>query len=118
MQPILPGQALVAVCKTKNRNAECAHLGNPGMIYFDLGELRKAIECYIPALKIAREIGHRRVEGTCLFNMGLAIDKLDQRSKAIELAKSALEIFTQTESPSAEQVKRQLEHGKIKGNRT
>jgi hypothetical protein len=34
--------------------------------------------------------------------MGLAFDKLDQRAKVIELAKSALEIFTQIESPSAE----------------
>jgi tetratricopeptide (TPR) repeat protein len=101
-----------------DRLGEGYRLGSLGLGYYHLGEPRKAIEYYELARKIAREIGHRRVEGTCLFNMGLAFDKLDQRSKAIELAKSALEIFTQTESPSAEQVKRQLEHGKIKGNRT
>ena len=47
-------------------------LGNLGLAYHDLGEMKKAIEYYEQALKIAREIGDRRNEGNWLGNMGLA----------------------------------------------
>ncbi len=71
--------ALVAVRKTKNQKAECAHMGNLGIAYSDLGEPLKAIEYYEQALKIANEIGDRRDEGSHLFNMSLSLDKLGQR---------------------------------------
>ncbi len=41
--------------------------------------------------------------------MSLSLDKLSQRAKAIDLAKSALEIYEQIESPFAGRVRRQLE---------
>jgi hypothetical protein len=41
--------------------------------------------------------------------MSLSLDSLDQRAKAIELAKSALEIFKQIESPNAERVQKKLD---------
>ncbi len=74
-----------------------------------MGQPVKAIEYYEQALKISREIGDRLADGICLFNMSRSIDMLDQRAKAIELAKSALEIFKQVESPNAEQVRQLIE---------
>ena len=44
-----------------------------GTAYSDLGEPRKAIEYYEQALKISREIGDRRGEGTDLGNLGISI---------------------------------------------
>ena len=58
----------------------------------DLGELRKAIEYYEQALKIAREIGDRRGEGTSLGNLGNAYTDLGQPVKAIEYYEQALKI--------------------------
>jgi hypothetical protein len=40
--------------------------------------------------------------------MSLSLDRLGQRAKAIELAKSALKIYEQVESPVAERVRWQL----------
>jgi hypothetical protein len=48
-------------------------------------------------------------EGNNLFNMSLSLDKLDRRAEASELAKSALKIYEQIESPYAERVRRQIE---------
>ncbi len=78
------------------------------LAYFDLGEPRKAIEYYEQALKITREIGDRRGEGNALFNTSLALDGLDKREEAVKLAKEALAIYEQIESPYAERVRRQL----------
>ena len=78
------------------------------MLTLHLGEPRKAIEFYEQALKISREIGDRRGEGNHLFNMSLSLQALGQQEKAIPLAKSALAIFEQIESPHAETVRQKL----------
>ena len=57
---------------------------------------------------ISREIGDRRGEGNRLFNMSLSLDRLGQREKAVDLARSALEIYEQMESPHAEIVRKTL----------
>jgi len=43
-------------------------LGNLGNVHNDLKELRKAIECYEQALRIAKETKDRRAEGYFLGN--------------------------------------------------
>jgi len=88
--------------------AEGAILGNLGIAYRNLGEPRKAIEFYEQRLIIAREIGDRRGEGSALWNMSLALDKLDNRGRAIDCARAALKILEEIENPRAEEVKRQL----------
>jgi hypothetical protein len=40
--------------------------------------------------------------------VSLSLDKLGQRAKAIDCAKSALKIYEQIESPTAERVRQQL----------
>jgi len=83
-------------------------LGNLGLAYSDLGEPRKAIEFYEQALAIAREIGDRRGEGNRLFNTSLSLRVLGQNEEAVSLARSALAIFEQIESPSAAAVRQKL----------
>jgi tetratricopeptide (TPR) repeat protein len=83
-------------------------LGNLGLAYASLDEQSKAIEYYEEALKISREIGDRRGEGNHLFNMSLSLQVLGRQEKAISLARSALEIFEQIESPNAEAVRQKL----------
>ena len=53
-----------------DQGAEGAHLGNLGMAYADLGEIRKAIGYLERALKISRKIGDRRGEGVRLGQPG------------------------------------------------
>jgi len=84
--------ALVASRKTKNQNAEVAHLGNLGLAYFQLGETRKAIEFHEQSLKISREIGDRQGEGESLGNLGIAYSHLGGSPKAIEYYEQALKI--------------------------
>ncbi len=83
-------------------------MGNLGNAYSYLGELHKSIEYYNQALKISRETGDCRSEGNHLFNMSVSLEKLGQRDEAVDLAKTALEIYEQIGIPSAEQVRQQL----------
>jgi tetratricopeptide (TPR) repeat protein len=84
--------ALIAVRKTKNQKAKCAHMGNLGIAYAALGDAHKAIEYYEQALKISREIGDKRSEGNGLGNLGSAYYHLGETRKAIEYYEQALKI--------------------------
>ena len=50
----------------------------------------------------------RFYEGAHLFNMSLSLRALGQNEEAISLAKSALAIFEEIESPTAETVRKTL----------
>jgi len=54
------------------RGAEGNVLGDLGLAYAALGEVRQAIEYHEQALAMAREIGDRRLEGNTLTNLGLS----------------------------------------------
>ncbi|WP_440955461.1 tetratricopeptide repeat protein [Methanosarcina sp. Mfa9] len=66
--------------------------GDLGLTYQQLGYVRKAIEYYEQALKIAKEIGDRRGEGADLGNLGNAYRNLGEPRKAIEYYEQALKI--------------------------
>lgn len=70
-----------------------------GIVYHHLGELRKAIEYYEQALKIAQEIGDRQGEGNQLGNLGIAYKNLGEPRKAIEFLKESLAIGKAIEDP-------------------
>lgn len=101
-------QALEIAREIGNKQREGVRLCNLGIAYADLGDARKAIDYYEQALVIAREIGDRRGEGNALFNMSLALGSLDKRADAVLLAREALQIYEQIESPYADRVRRQL----------
>jgi tetratricopeptide (TPR) repeat protein len=76
--------ALEAARRASNRGAEMAWLGNLGIAYSNLGEVRRAIEFYEQTLMITREIGNRHGEGNALGNLGLAYADLGETRRAIE----------------------------------
>ena len=67
-------------------------LGNLGIAYKNLGQVKKAIEYHEQALVIAKDIGDRRNEGIWLGSLGLAYSDLEQVEKAIDYYEQALVI--------------------------
>jgi tetratricopeptide (TPR) repeat protein len=84
--------ALAAARRQRDRGAEGARLGNLGLAYYDLGEVRRAIEYHELALVVLREIGFRRGEGQVLGNLGLAYYNLGDVRRAIEYHEQRLVI--------------------------
>jgi tetratricopeptide (TPR) repeat protein len=54
-----------------NRRVEGSVLGNLGLLHYEQGQLKQALDYYEGALAIHREVGSRRFEGTVLGNLGL-----------------------------------------------
>jgi tetratricopeptide (TPR) repeat protein len=94
--------ALVAARRLNDRIAEGRHLGNLGLAYADLGEMRSVIELYEQALVIAREIGDRHGEGSVLGNLGLAYADLGETRRAIEFYEQHLAIAREIGDRSGE----------------
>lgn len=84
--------ALAASRQLKDRASEGRHLGNMGVAYKNLGELRHAIEFYEQRLAIAREVGDRSGEGRALGNLGLAYTALGEVRRAIKFHEQFLAI--------------------------
>ncbi|HKG15270.1 MAG TPA: tetratricopeptide repeat protein [Pyrinomonadaceae bacterium] len=82
--------ALASAHQLKERVFEGKHLGNLGVAYADLGEMRRAIEFQEQALVVLREIGDRGGEGVALSNLGGAYADLGEMNRAVELHKQAL----------------------------
>ncbi len=64
-------------------------LNNLGEVYFELGDLDAAAECYLQALRIDREIGGH-VEGHALHNLGHVYLRQHRLSEAIARFREAL----------------------------
>jgi tetratricopeptide (TPR) repeat protein len=103
------GKSLTIRREIGGRRGEGISLNNLGLAYYRLGDIRKAIGYYEQSLAIKRQIRDRRGEGITLFNMGLVWSDLkDNKDRAVDLMKQALEIFEATESPMAEQAREKL----------
>ncbi|HKQ79876.1 MAG TPA: tetratricopeptide repeat protein [Blastocatellia bacterium] len=83
---------LTAARQLKQRINEGVAIGNLGLAWAALGEIRKAIEFHEQALIISRKIGNRRNEGNDLGNLGLAWAALGETRKAIGLYEQHLTI--------------------------
>src|SRR4029077_13471257 len=90
--------ALETARRRGDRSHEGSHLGNLGIAYKNLGELRRAIELYEQQLAITGEIGDRYSEGRALGNMGLPSAGLGEPHRAIELYQQWLTIARETGS--------------------
>ena len=75
-----------------NPQSHSVVLGNLGLAYSNLGQVKKSIEYYQKALLISNEIGDRRGEENGLGNLGNTYSKLGQVEKAIEYYEQALVI--------------------------
>ncbi|HSF71784.1 MAG TPA: tetratricopeptide repeat protein, partial [Methylotenera sp.] len=85
-------QALVINREIGSRQGEAVNLGNLGIIYNDVGQIDRAIECYKQALVINREIGSRHGEAKNLGNLAEVYIFLGQIDQAIEYSEQALVI--------------------------
>lgn len=88
--------AIIASRLMKDHDAEGTHLLNLGSAYYDLGEIRKAVECYEIRLPLARKIKDRTGEGIALGNLGNAYADLGETRKAIGNYDQALKIARKT----------------------
>ena len=93
--------ALDAARRLKHRNTEGVHLGNLGTAYRALGQVERAIEFHEQALVIAREIGDRRGEAICSWNLGLLCEESDP-ARAAELMQVCIDYEREIGHPDAE----------------
>ena len=84
--------AVGAARRIKKRGSEGNALGNLGLAFANLGQLRRAIEFHEQALVIVREIGDQRGEGAVLGNLGSAYGNLGDTRRAITFLEQALGI--------------------------
>ncbi len=75
---------------SKNDEISGYLLSSLGILYYQIGSYKKAIEYHERALEIAREIGNRQGEGAVLGNLGIAYRNLGKVEKAIEYYEQAL----------------------------
>ena len=89
-------QALMRSRSSRDRNGEAKSLYNIGQAY-DYTERQKAVDHYILALPIFRELGNRVGESRTLHNLGSTYHALGQMQKALEFYDQSLVIDRATE---------------------
>ena len=75
---------LAAARSVGDHGAAGRHLGNLGNAHLDLGQPRRAIECYEQVLAIAKSIGDHQGESYALGSLGNAWAELGEPRRAIE----------------------------------
>ncbi len=65
-------QAVAAARANNDRHDEGVQLINLGKACFNLGQVKRAIECYEQALSIFGELGDQREEANCHTHLGVA----------------------------------------------
>jgi tetratricopeptide (TPR) repeat protein len=101
----LGNQAHENSSQVANRRTQDQALDNSGKAG---SELKAAIDLLEQAITIARQISNSSAEADALFNMSLALDKMDDRAQAISLTERALNIYEQVESRKISRVRDQL----------
>jgi len=111
-QTVTPAQAMAHVIRAfhpdtriPDSETEIAALyrsalhGNRALL---LKETRRAIELHEQHLAIAREIGDRRGEGNACWNLGLALEKTGETSRAAEVMQVFVDYEREIGHPDAE----------------
>ena len=75
---------------------------NRGLNYYRLGEFDKAIEFYQQALRIAKEVENKDLEGKAYMNLGNACRSLGDSEKAIKFHQQALNISKEVGNKDSE----------------
>ncbi len=83
-------------------------LATEGSTCYSLGDVKKAIEYYEKALKIAQEIGDRGNEGTWLNNLGIVFQNEKKCREALACYLLSRDIRTQIKDQYLEQTESNL----------
>jgi len=89
---MLPEDHLGEGILLENKGNHGVILGYLGSAYYHLDENNKSIKYYEQALKIAREIGNRKFEGTWLVELGIVYTHISKYRQAKEYLEQALKI--------------------------
>ena len=86
-------QHLEIARKIKDRFGEGNALSDLGNAYYFQGNYQRAIEYQQQSLEITRSIGNHFGEALAWFNLGLALEKLKQKSEAIDAYGNARQLY-------------------------
>ncbi|KAF5434494.1 Tetratricopeptide (TPR) repeat [Candidatus Methanophagaceae archaeon] len=89
-------------------------LGSLGKLYWQIGSYKKSLVCSEKALKIAREIGDRRGEGTWLNNIGVTFKDLEKYAVALACYLLAKKIRMEIRDPNVETTENNIKELKTK----
>ncbi|HEX9929558.1 MAG TPA: tetratricopeptide repeat protein [Pyrinomonadaceae bacterium] len=90
---LLIQERLKLIGKPMSSFARASNIGNLGVAYLDIGELRKAIFYSLEALRTFKEIKALKNAGVSLYNIGIAYKNLRNPEMALKYHERALEIF-------------------------
>ncbi|MFC0529911.1 BTAD domain-containing putative transcriptional regulator [Phytohabitans kaempferiae] len=90
--------ALRAARRAADRSGEALILNGLGLVYAEIEQTDKAIECLTGAREIRRAIGDRHGEGRTLNNIGITYGRLGRFPDAVAYLTAALEIRRSTAS--------------------
>ncbi len=97
--------AISAARKSGNTEREATAWRPFGKAKRELGDLIGARECYEQGLALAREFGHRRIEGGLIGQLA-RLDALEGlREQAVKNAEIALQILVEQHSPEEEEIR-------------
>ena len=77
---------------------EAAALAITGVIYYDLGELQKALDAYLNSLKIWQQLGNRQNQGSLIHNLGSIYQQLGDFKKAKSFYEQGIKLHRETKN--------------------
>lgn len=94
--------AIMASRLLNKRNIECAHLGNLGITYLELGDIKTSINCYNQSIQLYQVLKDKKGEGAVLISLGTAYARLGKLREAIDCYEKALKICSETKNKEYE----------------
>ena len=87
--------------RNRAKKVMAAALGNSGGVYYAKADFPKAFDNYFKALKIAEEIGNKKLQISNLSNLGVAYDDQQDFPKALEYYFKSLRLLEQIDNKRA-----------------
>lgn len=87
-----------------------------GLVHDKSGDPSHAIELYEQALSIHREVSDLYGQANTLWTAALTLNKLGDRSQAVDYAQKASAIYLQIGDPTATKVQQQLDNWQMKSS--
>ncbi len=87
--------------RNRAKKVMAAALGNSGGVYYAKADYPKAFDNYFKALKIAEEIGNKKLQISNLSNLGVAYDDQQDFKKALQYYFKSLRLLEQIDNKRA-----------------